>query len=175
MATWTLKRRSTPYRGRVVRLHVDEVLYRGRRITRENIIHPGAAAIIPICDNGDILLVRQLRYAVGKRILEIPAGTLEAGERPRNCAKRELEEETGYRPGTLRRLGMFYPVPGYSTEQITIYEATDLRPSVQHLDHDEDITLERMTQKRVRTLLRTGRIVDAKTLVALLYYFGDTL
>ena len=171
MAEWTRRKHRVVYQGRIVRLDLDDLEVGGYRFQRENLIHPGAAAVVPVLGNGDLVLVRQFRYALKRRILEIPAGTLERGERPAACARRELIEEAGFRAGRLRRLGVCYPVPGYSTERITIFVATRLQPCPSCPERDEQMSVHRLSQRQVLRCLRDGGIVDAKSLIGLLYYF----
>ena len=170
MTRWRVRRRRTMYRGRIVRLDLDDLEYQGRKFQRENLIHPGAVAVVPVLPNGDIVLVRQFRYAVQRELLEIPAGTLERGEQPAACARRELIEEAGFRARRLRRIGVCFPVPGYSTERIVLYVATGLTACPSCPEPDEQITVHRVPRSRLLRLLKTGRIVDAKSLVGLFYY-----
>src|SRR2546421_610982 len=115
------------YNGRIVHLYVDTVeLPNGKRAQREIVRHTGAVAIVPIDSDGNVVMVRQYRHAAGRVLLEIPAGTLNPGEDPDLCAGRELQEETGYKPGKLRRIGGIHLAPGYSTEFIHLYVATQL-------------------------------------------------
>ncbi len=124
----------TVWRGRFFAFRSDEVeLPDGKVTVRDIVEHPGAVAIIPILSDGRILLVRQYRYAVGKELLEIPAGTMEAGESPQECAKRELSEETGYEAERIMELTRFYTAPGYSSELIHIFVARGLKPCHRNL------------------------------------------
>lgn len=137
---------------------------------RHTIVHPGAVAILPFDQRGRLMLIRQFRPAVREWLLEIPAGTLERGESPRNCAKRELIEETGFAARKWRKLGCIYTAPGYCTERIHLYEARDLRPASAQQDKDEIIELATMSLAHVRRAVRSGEICDAKTLAALMCY-----
>lgn len=119
--------------------------------------------------DGRVVLVRQDRYPHGEA-LEVPAGTLEKGEGPRECALRELQEETGYRASRMSRLLSFYPSIGYNTEIIHCYVATGLRPAPSSPDDDEKITVVRMGLDRVMSMIRTGRIRDSKTICCALTY-----
>ena len=157
------------YRGRIVGLSVHDVKIGGRRVTREVVEHPGAAAVLPFDADGRVVLVRQDRYPHGTAT-EVPAGTLERGERPRDCAMRELQEETGYRAARMSRLLSFYPSIGYNTEIIHCYVATGLRPAPKRPDDDEKITVVRMGLERVLGMIRSGRIKDSKTICAVLTY-----
>lgn len=131
------------------------------------VVHPGAVTLIPIDSQGRILFIRQYRHAVGKDLLELPAGTLEAGEQPESCAAREVREETGMSAGKLVKIGEFYLVPGYSTEYMYIYLATDLQPDPLPGDDDEFITVETHALNKLPELISQGLIQDAKSIAAL--------
>jgi ADP-ribose pyrophosphatase len=130
--------------------------------------HPGAIAIIALDEVGRVLLVKQYRHAVRAVTLEIPAGTLEAGEEPATAAQRELREETGYRAAQLERLGGIYTSPGLITEYIHIYLATQLSPDRLAMDDDEAIDLVRLPLADAVELIRTGDINDGKSVSGLL-------
>ncbi len=137
----TLLNSELVYDGRIVHLYVETVqLPDGKTAKREVVHHNGAVAIVPFDAAGHVVLVRQYRLPARRVLLEIPAGTLEKGEEPDACAIRELQEETGYKPGKLERIGGIFVAPGYSTEFIHLYLATDLSES--RLAHDEDEFLE---------------------------------
>ena len=162
----------TIYRGHIVRLVKDRFILRqapGKIVTREIVRHPGAAVVLPFLDKRRILLLRQFRYAAEGDLWEIPAGTLEPGERPLRCAKRELEEETGFRAKKWRCLTCFLPAPGISDEWMTLYRAENLVPGRKSLDHDEWIEHEVVTLERARAMVRRGMIRDAKTILAILW------
>lgn len=157
------------YRGRLVNLYVDTVkLPNGEQSKREIVRHPGAVAIVPLLDTGEIVMVHQFRLPAGRVMLEIPAGTLHEGEDPLLGAERELQEEIGQRPGKLERIGGEYTAPGYTTEYIHLYLATGLQES--KLDVDEDEFLEIVTLPLDEALRRVenGEIEDGKTIAALL-------
>jgi ADP-ribose pyrophosphatase len=157
------------YSGRLLKIDRDEVLLPNGRTTELEIIrHPGAAAIVPFVDGDDILLVRQFRYAAGGFILEVPAGTLQPGEEPEACARREVEEESGHRAGRLVLMASIRTTPGFTDEIIHLYAAYDLTPVAQRLDHDEVLTVERLPLARALDLIRDGGIVDAKSICALM-------
>ncbi len=159
------------YRGKAVSLKREEVLLpSGKKIYRECVVHRGASAIIPIKENGKIIFVKQYRHPVGEVILEIPAGTLKSGEDPEVCAARELEEETGYRPGRLAHLLTIYPSPGYSSERLYIYLAEDLERGSQNLGLDEDISVVELSLDEALKAIKDHRIRDGKTIAAILYY-----
>ena len=157
------------YSGRVVKLFVDTVeLPNGHISKRELVRHSGAVAIVAVDAEGRLVLVEQFRYATGKVLLEIPAGTLNPNEDPDACAARELQEEIGYKPGTLTKLGAIYLAPGYSTELIHLYLATDLIESRLSLDEDEFIEITRLTYADVLAKIASNAIQDAKTIAAVM-------
>lgn len=135
---------------------------------REVVQHPGAVAIVPIDAENNVLLVRQFRIAANKSLLEIPAGTLEPGEQPDLAAVREMREETGYHPGQIQPIGGIYAAPGYTTEYIHLYYATDLTESPLDQDEDEFIELIRMPYAEALRLIEKGDIEDSKTVAGLL-------
>ena len=156
------------FEGKLVQVRVDTVaLPDGRRATREVVQHKPAVVIVPFDDKGNVVLVRQYRHAVGKALLEAPAGGIEPTEDPDACAQRELQEETGFRAGELRKLGAFWTAPGVFTEYMHAYVARRLRRSKLEADPDEIIAIERVAVSRVEGLVREGEIQDAKTIAAL--------
>lgn len=159
------------YSGRILGLRVDSVRLSGERVFRREVVeHPGAVAMLPFLDDGKVLLIRQFRYAVGEVLLEIPAGTLEKGEDPLECARRELIEETGYEAGVLELLFSCFLAPGYSTERIHIFVASKLRKVGSRPEIDEAIELEPADLQTAEVMIDDGRIVDAKTISAISYY-----
>ena len=156
------------YEGKVLNLRVDEVkIGNGNTARREVVEHPGAAAIVPILGEAEVILVRQYRYPIGSDLLEIPAGTLRANESPEDCATRELEEETGYRCSEIAKMTECFVAPGYSTEKIHIYLARGLTKTQTKMDEDESINLERCPFSEALEKIRTGTIRDAKSIVGL--------
>ena len=156
------------YRGRVVNLNLETVtLPNGVTVEMEIIHHPGAAAIVPVRDDGTVLLIRQYRHAVGGYILEIPAGKLDPGEDPRDCAARELEEEIGFRASSLEPVITFFTTPGFTDEVIHIYKATGLTPGTQNLGHDEVLDVIELPLETAIAQIRDGTIRDGKTIVGL--------
>ncbi len=159
----------TVHRGRVFDLAVDNVtLQNGVTVDMEVIRHPGAAAIVALSDQGGVLLIRQFRYAVGRDIWEIPAGTMNPGEAPLVCARRELEEETGVSAREWTALGEITPLPGYSDEVIHLFLARQLSPGGQQLDDDELLEVREVALETALVMIANHEIRDAKTIVALL-------
>jgi ADP-ribose pyrophosphatase len=142
----------------------------GRTTTREIVEHGDCVAVVAIDDQENILLVRQFRHAVGKFLLEIPAGGIEPGEEPVDCVRRELQEEIGYLPQRIDRLGGFYATPGYCTEYLHCYLASQLAPSRLVAEDTDDIELVRVPQDQVFQLIASGEICDAKSIAALLTF-----
>lgn len=164
------------YTGRVVNLNIDEVtLPNGTLVELETIRHPGAAAVVPIHEDGTVILIRQFRHAAGGFIFEIPAGKLSPGEAPVHCARRELEEEVGYRADRLELLTSIVTVPGFCDEVIHIYKGTGLTPGTQKLDHDEVIEVLTIPLKKAIRQIKDGVIRDGKTIVGLQAVYLDEL
>lgn len=158
------------YDGTVVHLFKDTVLLSdGKTATREYVRHIGAAAVLPITEEGDALLVRQFRYPFGKALLEIPAGKRDSfSEDPLVTAKRELEEETGFVAKKLIPLGEYYPSPAILDERISLYLALELKEGIQHLDCDEFLLPIRIPFTELIGMVERGEIKDGKTQVAVL-------
>ncbi|MEE9491047.1 MAG: NUDIX hydrolase [Dehalococcoidia bacterium] len=157
------------YQGRLVGLRVDTVeLPSGRKTKREIVEHGGVAAIVAIDSENNVVLVRQYRKPVERVLLEIPAGGMESGEDALVCARRELEEETGFSAERWEELGFFYTSPGFCTEQMHLYLATELRPAENAADDDENIELVRVPLTAVPELIASGEVCDAKSIAGLL-------
>lgn len=157
------------FNGRLLHVFLDEAqLPNGKTSTREWIKHPGAAAIIPIFENGDIMLVKQFRYPVKQIFYEVPAGKIDSGESVQTTADRELSEETGLRCSSLAYVGHFYPAIGYSDEVIHCYAAWDIKSYEQHADEDEFLITERLPFQEAVEMVHNGEISDGKSIVALL-------
>ena len=171
----TLLHSKRVFTGRIVSLDVDTVRYPNGTVgDLEMLRHPGAAAVVPFLDdpsdeNPRVLLIRQYRHATGDYLWEIPAGRRDAGEAPEATAVRELREETGYSCGSLRKLTWIWTTPGFTDEVIHLFLATDLVPGETAREADEVLDLHTLRWSEVRTMIRDGAIVDAKTLSALLY------
>jgi ADP-ribose pyrophosphatase len=158
------------YRGRVLKLRLDQVRLPGERkhVVREIVEHRGSVAIVALDAQDRVLLVRQYRLAAARETLEIPAGTLEEGEDPALCATRELKEETGYHAAQWEHLGYFFSSPGFSTEKMHLYFARRLTPAAPSPEDDEAITVELLPLVGALEKIERGEIVDAKSIVGLL-------
>jgi len=162
------------YKGRVVHLTVERiVLPNGHTMDIEIVRHPGASAIVPLTSDGEVILIRQYRHAVGGFICEVPAGKLDGGEPPDQCAARELVEEAGVVAGRLTRLGSIVSTPGFSDEVIHLFLAEDLRPADTAHEADEVITLLRRPLPDCLAMIASGEIVDAKSICGL--FLADRL
>ena len=160
--------KNTVYSGRILNLRKDEVLLPdGKTGVREIIEHSGGSAVL--CEkDGKILMIKQFRYAYREEVWEIPAGKVNAGEDPMETAFRELEEEGGVKADKMELMFTVYPSPGYTSEIIRIYKATGLNVSRQHLDEDEFLSARWIEKSRLKEMIDSGEIKDAKTLIALL-------
>jgi len=157
------------YQGRRINLRVDGVeLPSGRKTTREIVEHSNCVAIVVIDAAENVILVRQHRSAADQDLLEIPAGKVDPGESPLTCAHRELREETGYLAEKMEALGGFYASPGYTTEYLYLYLATELQLVPETPDPDEIINIVRVPLAGIPEMIASGEIRDAKTLVGLL-------
>ena len=153
------------YRGRAVRVRVDAVVKPNKKkATREVVEHVDCVVVLPIDSQGNILLVRQFRHAVERQLLELPAGSIDPGETPEEAATRELQEETGYRPGKLERLGGFYAAPGYCTEYLHFFRASLLEKSPLTAEDTDEIEVVPTNPADVPALIASGKICDAKTI-----------
>ena len=160
----------TLHNGRNFSFKTDRVrLSNGRETVRDVVDHPGAVAIVPV-DGDELVFVRQYRYAAGRELLEIPAGTLEPGEDPYGCAVRELQEETGYAASAWSRLLSCYMAPGYSSEVIHFYVAEGLSQVGMNPEEDESITVERHSFDEVVKMIEDNEIMDSKTITGVLSY-----
>ena len=138
----------------------------GRETKYEIIEHGGSVVLVPVDDQGNVLFVRQYRHATGQDLLELPAGTRDGEEPFEKCAAREIREETGMEAGTLLKVGEFYLVPGYSSEFMAVFLATDLKENPLDGDEDEFLQLEKFTVKEVNAMFERGDVLDAKSLAA---------
>lgn len=160
------------YRGKRVSLKILETRLPNGKLARKEVVeHPGAVVILPVLDDGKIILLKQFRPSVGVWVYELPAGTLDrADESPEECAIRELEEETGFRPGKVEALFKFYPSPGYCTEIIHAFVARDLKRTAPKRDESEVIETLTLSVDEAIELVRREKVADGKTMLTLLYY-----
>lgn len=160
----------TVYQGRLLHAKLDRVrLPNGKESSREYLIHPGAAVIIPVFDNGDVLLERQHRYPLRRDFIELPAGKFDPNEAELACAQRELVEETGYVADEWTYLMTQHPCIGYSDERLVYYLARGLKHEGDRLDHDEFLEILRMPFTEALEMVRDGQICEAKTVMGLLW------
>ncbi len=159
------------FSGQIIKLRVDTVeTSNGRRTTREIIEHADCIAVVAIDNEDNILLVKQFRKPVEKELLEIPAGGIDPGEDPETAVRREMREETGYLPRKLESLGGFYSAPGYCTEYLHLYLASDLTPRRLTAEDTESIELVRVPVSQIISLINSGGICDAKSIAGLLRF-----
>lgn len=169
-ATGSRDRASRHYKGYVIDVVSEEIeLPNGQVVGLDIIRHPGASAVVPFLSRDQVMLIRHYRYAVGDTLYEVPAGKLEPGEAPEACAARELEEETGWRAGSIELLGSIWTTPGFTDERIHLYAAHDLEETVQRLEKDEIIELVPMPLDEALELVWSGQLTDAKSALALIY------
>jgi len=161
------------FEGRVVKVRVDNVeMPGGRQTTREVVEHGEVVAVVVIDEQGQVLLEEQYRGAVGKKLLEIPAGGIEPGEDPEDAVCRELREEIGYLPQKIEKLGGFYAAPGYCTEYMHLYLATDLTPSRLFAEDSEGIRVVKVSLEHAVAMVISGEIHDGKSVAGLLLYLA---
>lgn len=156
------------YEGKVLNLRIDTVELPDKRYSKREIVeHVGGVGVIAITEEGNIVLVNQYRKALDKNIIEIPAGKLEINEEPKETARRELEEETGYTCSKMRYFTEFYPTPGYCTEKIHLFIAEDLIPGKQSLDENEFLEVLEIPFEEAYEKVMNGEILDAKTIIGI--------
>ena len=166
-------KRQLRYQGTILKIYEDTVLANGHEAHWDFIHHDGAAAVLPVADDGKILMVRQYRNALDRDTLEIPAGKLDEPDEPKiECAYRELEEETGYRTENMEYLMSVNTTVAFCDEAIDIFVARNLIPSKQHLDEEEVIDVEAWELKDLLELIYSGKMTDAKTVAAITAYAG---
>lgn len=173
MSTGEFKRlgRELSYQGKILKVYTDHVQVNGRESNWDFIHHNGGAAVVPVTNEGKILMVRQYRNAIDRYTLEIPAGALNwAEESGAACVARELEEETGYRSDNIEWLITINSWPPFTDEQVEIFVARDLIPSKQNFDEEESIVLEEYTIDELKEMIFKGEIKDSKTVAGLLAY-----
>ena len=163
--------RQVLYAGSKVRMEVHHLEdEQGRRLVKEVVVHPGAVVVLPFLDERTILLIRNYRHAIGQLLLELPAGTLDKGEAPMNAAGRELQEETGYLAARMVPISAFFASPGILTERMYTFAAYDLQKTQTALEEGEEIEVVPAGFGEAIEMIRTGEIVDAKTIATLLMY-----
>jgi ADP-ribose pyrophosphatase len=157
------------YKGKHIQVREDRVIEpSGYEASREIVVHPGAVCIVARPTLLEVILIRQYRHATGRELIEIPAGTLHEGEDPLGCAIRELEEETGYRAARMVERARFWTTPGFTTEFMYLYEASDLKKTTIHPDEDEAIEVEIVRRSAALQMIDDGSIQDAKSIIGLL-------
>lgn len=157
------------FKGRLLDVNIDHVtLPDGTTSTREWIRHPGASAVLPVYENGDILLLRQFRYPMSQIFYEVPAGKIDPGEDPLQTAIRELREESGLSADSMRYIGHFYPSIGYTDEIIHLYVAWNLNQEHTNMDDDEFLLPERLSFREALKMVNQGNIPDGKTIICLM-------
>ena len=161
------------YDGSAISLRIDGVRKpNGKTTTRDVVEHGDCIVAVPVDEDNNVLLVRQFRYPVDSYLLEAPAGGVEPGEDILDCVRRELQEEIGYEPGTIEKLGGFYSIPGYGTEYLYAYLARDLKPSRLVAEDTDEIEVIKVPLKDIPALIKSGEICDAKSIAALLMYMA---
>ncbi len=159
------------YSGRVFGVRQDRVVEPGGiKVTRDVVTHHGSIVLLPVFPDGRMLLVRQYRHAVGRFLWELVAGRIEPGEPPLTAARRELLEETGYTARRFRKLLDIFPTPGYVSERMLVLAAEGLTPGAARPEADEKIVARRFSLRELETLIRSGRLRDAKSIAGILYY-----
>jgi ADP-ribose pyrophosphatase len=161
------------FRGKKLEIVRDTLSWRSRETAVETILHPGAVAILAAAPDGRVILERQYRHSVSRFLYEVPAGTLEPGEEPADCASRELLEETGYRAASLKSLGAIYTAPGYSSEVLHLFMANAVRAGSQRLEDDEAISVSLHDPKEALRLVMSGGTSDAKSMILLQMAVAD--
>ncbi|MDR1418565.1 MAG: NUDIX hydrolase [Endomicrobium sp.] len=166
-----LIRRHSIYKGKVLEFCCDDVsLPNGAIATREYVGHPGASAVLPFVDDVNIVLVKQFRYVINQETYEIPAGKIDIGETPLDCALRELQEETGYQAKKIKKMLSFYPSTAFSTELLHIFIASDLHKGAIKPDEDEFVETEIFSFQNTLEMVKSGKIIDGKTIIAILSF-----
>jgi ADP-ribose pyrophosphatase len=159
------------YAGKKIRLEIHHLQSEeATRLQKEVVVHPGAVVVLPFLDERTILLIRNKRYAISQILVELPAGTLEKGEAPMNCAGRELLEETGYLAARMKTIGNFYTSPGVMSEKMYAFAAYDLEKASSTLEEGEEIEVVPTAFAEAIDMIRTGQIQDGKTIATLLMY-----
>ena len=161
------------YRGKIINVRQDKVkLPDGRETLREIVEHPGAAVILALTNDKKVVMIRQFRKPAEEVLWELPAGTIEPGEDLENCARRELEEETGYYPRKIKNIITFFSSPGFCNERLTLFLAEDLEKRNKNEDADEFIKVQLITLDKTLDMVRKNIIRDAKTIIGILYFLS---
>jgi ADP-ribose pyrophosphatase len=161
------------YCGSAISLRIDAVRKpNGKTTTRDVVEHADCIVAVPVDEDDNVLLVRQFRYPIDSYLLEVPAGGVEPGEDTLDCVRRELQEEIGYAPGAIEKLGGFYSIPGYGTEYLYAYVARDLKTSKLVAEDTDEIEIVKVPLKDVPGLIESGKICDAKSIAAMLMYMA---
>lgn len=165
---YKLKKTEILYKGKIFDLQVDEIEYSsGNTGIREIAVHPGGAVVVPVKDDGKIIMITQFRYPLQKIVLEFPAGKLDKNEDPLNCAFRELEEETGYSSKNIIKIGSIYTTPGFCNEILHLYLARNLTPGNHNREEGElGMEIHEYTYDEIDEKIKKGEIVDAKSICA---------
>jgi len=157
------------YKGKHIVLREDQIIEpTGHKASREIVLHPGAVCVVARPSAEEVILIRQYRHAAGRELIELPAGTLHDGEDPRECAIRELEEETGYLAAQMTEHARFFTTPGFTTELMYLYEATGLTKTQINPDEDEVIEVDIVSRTEALKMIDDGRIQDAKSILGIL-------
>lgn len=160
------------FEGKILKLRIDTVELPNKKYKKREIIeHNGAVAILAVTDKNEIILVKQFRKAAEDFLLELPAGKIENNEKSIDCAKRELKEETGFEAKNFEKICYFYTSPGFCTEKIYLYKATDLMETGAEPDEDEFIELLFVNLDEAKEMIKSGKIIDSKTIIGILSYF----
>ena len=163
--------RKKVYKGYCFDAVEDQVIWpNGKELSRSLIMHPGISVMVPILEVNRIILLKQYRYGAGRVLWEVPAGTISPGETPLQCAKREIVEETGFKASRWKKLASCYTSPGYNTEVVHCFAASQLCESQASLEEDEVLEIEVIAVQEVKNMIKEGKIQDAKSLVALFSY-----
>ena len=159
------------YRGYVINVRVDNVeMSTGKQSVREVVEHADCICIVPVDDQGNILMVKQYRYAIDKDLLEIPAGGVEPGEKPEEAVRREMSEETGFTPAVIRKIGGFYSSPGFCNEYLHLFVGTNLKPNRLIAEDTDAIELVKIKPEEIDNLISSGKICDAKSIAGIYAY-----
>nr|WP_312576282.1 NUDIX hydrolase [Sedimentibacter sp.] len=161
------------FEGKVINLRVDTVELQNQKYAKREIVeHKGASAVIAINDENELILVKQYRKAVEDFLFELPAGKINVAEEPRECALRELKEETGYEAKMITKVYEIYSTPGFSNEKIYLFRAEGLTYTATNFDEDEEIEVINISKDQAKKMLETGKITDGKTLVGILFWLN---